>query len=219
MALSTAMDAALAGPVVMAFDALRIALPSGQTVRLMTGAGQVSFGGETYLGRDATYGTIASLESASEDIATSAPRYQAVLMPPALSGLLALTAPEAQGSSVSVYFGLVNEATGLVIGSPELVFLGEIDTVKLVAGANSRMVEIDVNSVWERCFADTEGARLNNHFHQTMWPGELGFTFVVDAADDPYWGADGPKPATTSAGGGLASGNLSASALRQWAFR
>jgi hypothetical protein len=200
MALSAAMDTALQGLTVVAFCAVKIVLPGG-TVRLIDSAGSVTFGSETYLGRDATYGTLAGIEQLGEEIATAAPRARVTLMPPSNAAITALSAPTAQGSAVTISLGLINEATGAVIGTPETLFVGEIDSAKLLSGTGTRTIELDVASVWERFFSDSEGARLNSHFHKSVYSGELGFDFVVDAADDPYWGSDGPKASATATGG------------------
>jgi len=202
MALSGAMDTALQGLTVVTFCAVKIVLPGG-TLRLIDGAGSVTFGSETYLGRDATYGTLAGIEQLGEEVATAAPRARVTLMPPSNAAIIALASPTAQGSAVTIFFGLVTEATGAVIGTPETLFVGEVDSAKLISGPGTRTIELDVASVWERFFSDSEGARLNGHFHKSVYAGELGFDFVVDASDDPYWGSDGPKPAMTSMGGGF----------------
>lgn len=205
MALSPAMDSALQGLVVTAFCAVKIVLPGG-TVRLIDGSGMVTFGSETYTGLDPVYGTLSAIEQINEEIATSAPRARITLMPPDNAAIVALTNPMVQGSAVTIWVGVVDSSTGAVIGTPEAVFVGEIDTSTLISSSGNRSLELDIASVWERLFADSEGARLNGFFHKTVYPSELGFDFVVEAKDDPYWGSDGPRPAATATSSGSGVG-------------
>ena len=205
MALSTAMDTALQGLIVTTFCSVKIVLPGG-TVRLIDGSGSVTFGSETYLGQDPIYGTLNSIEQIGEEIATSAPRARVTLLPPSNAAIIALASPTAQGSAVTISTGLINQDTGAVIGTPEVLFVGEIDTATLISSAATRSIDLDVSSVWERLFSDAEGARLNSHFHKSVYPGELGFDFVVDAADDPYWGSDGPRPSATTTNSAFSGG-------------
>ena len=53
---------------------------------------------------------------------------------------------------------------------------------------------LEAVSVWERLFDDGEGVRLTNAYHQSAWPGELGFEFVTAVQRQLPWGADTPRP-------------------------
>ena len=187
MALSPAMDTALQGQFVRAFFALKITLPD-YTIRLIDGSGFATFNGETYRGSDDTYGVIAGIEAISESIATDAPDLAISLSPPSTSAFVALNNPALQGSPVMVFFGVLNDQTGTVIGSPELLFSGELDFCQSTSDQGSRLIEMFVKSVFDRLMVPNEGERLNDEWHQSIWPGETGLALAVESLTAPIWG-------------------------------
>ena len=56
MPLTPAFTAELAKPALILFGALEIVLPGPTYVRLLDGAGTVTFAGRTFVGRDAVFG-------------------------------------------------------------------------------------------------------------------------------------------------------------------
>lgn len=193
MALDVSLAAALQGPAATVFCALEIVLPD-HTLRVLDGTGVVAFGDRTFGGSDATFGILHAIESVAEQVGTEAPRVRFTFMPSTMDATVALSAPSAQGSEVSLWFGAVDPATGLVIGEPELLFIGELDAVEGAFDQNSRVLTLDVASAWDRLFDVNEGNRLNNAFHQSIWPGELGFQYVTQIQRDEPWGFDAPRP-------------------------
>lgn len=190
--LSVGLDTALSGAHVLDFYALQIELPS-YTLRLVDGSGFVTFDGDTYVGEDAIYGTIGSIEPISDGSENTSPRLNIVLLPPTNVAAADLASPAAQGSAVSVWYGAINPATGLVIDTPHLEFIGTLDVATLRVG-KGRSLELEVASIWDALFPRDDGARLNAAFHQSVWPGELGFEFVTDVQRQLPWGADAPRP-------------------------
>jgi hypothetical protein len=207
MALDATMDAALKGVYALMFGAVEIVLPSA-TVRLLDGAGTVTFGGRTFTGKDATYGALHDVQAIADGLDNEAPAMTLSLLPPTLSAIAALCSPAAQGGAVTVWVGVVNPVTGLVIGSPDVRFLGAMDVPTLKVGRNSRMVEITVTSAFDRFFDGDEGVRLNDAWHQSIWPGETGLSAVNAVQRRLPWGSDAPRPdavtnrVTGSGGGG-----------------
>lgn len=191
--LSPGVASALDGLHVVEFHALELVLPS-YTLRLIDGAGFVTFGGNTFVGRDPTYGTIGAIESFDEGVENKAPRLTVTLLPPTNTAAALLANPAAQGGAARLWYGVLNPETGLPVDDPHLEFVGEIDVPVLKVG-RARALEIEVSSIWEKLFPRDDGARLNNAFHQSIWPGELGFEFVVDVQGQNPWGQDGPRPA------------------------
>src|SRR3546814_8022190 len=64
---------------------------------------------------------------------------------------------------------------GLIIGQPEVKFLGEIDVPSLTIGeGGQRSLSYTAVSVFERLFATDEGARAQDAWHQSIWPGAKG---------------------------------------------
>ena len=199
--LTPALDAALAAPAPLVFGAVEIALP-GYDLRLLDGAGSVTFGGKTFRGRDPIYGVLAAIEDIGDGVSDEAPAVGLTLLPASDAAAADLAAPTMQGSPVAIWLGAVDRTTGAVIPEPYLLFLGELDVPTLKSGRNSRSLEYEMVSVAERFFDDDEGARLADGFHKSVWPGENGFAFVTGVTETVYWGMDAP-PSPIVAGGGL----------------
>lgn len=193
MPLSAPMAAALEGAHVLLFTAVEAVLP-GATLRLLDGAGTVTFAGRTFVGQDPDLGVLASVEPVS-DGGEEAPSLRIALLPPTNAAAATLALPQAQGGSVLVWIGVADPTTGGVIGDPELVFAGEIDVPVLEVGHGTRLLTLDCVSIFDRFFEDREGVRLTNAFHQSVWPGELGLEFVTGVKRQMPWGSDQVRPA------------------------
>lgn len=191
--LSAGLDAALAQPSAIVFIALEIQLP-GYTLRLIDGAGEIAIAGDLFLGVDPTYGVLAGIEPFGDGVDAQAPRLVLSLFPPTNTASAVLADPNAQRSPVKLWFGAIDSLTGLVIDEADLWFVGELDTPTLRVGQGQRLLEFEVASVWERFFRNDEGARLNNAFHQSIWPGETGFEFTTEVQRQLPWGSDVPRP-------------------------
>jgi hypothetical protein len=189
-ALTPALDAALRADAPVVFGAVAIDLP-GYAVNLLDGAGQLAFGGRTFVGEDATFGVLAAVEPMSDGAGDSAPAIGMTLLPVDGASAAALAAPDMQGSPVTVWLGAVDRATGLPVPEPHLVFLGELDVPTLQAGAGKRSIDYSVVSVFERLFEDDASARLSAGFHRSIFPGEAGLDFVTGVDKPVYWGVAG----------------------------
>lgn len=176
----------------MFFTAVRLTLPS-VTLALLDGSGVVTFAGSTFVGEDPTYGVLADVEEISDGGEDEAPRARIRLNPKNLTALTALAASSNQGAKVEIWEGLIDLTTGLPVPDPDLAFEGFYDqptwqpkTMDLV---------IDCGSVFELFFENDEGVRLTDSFHQSIWPGELGFQYVTETSRQLPWGsADVPRP-------------------------
>jgi len=201
--VDSALKTALSQPVVTLFGALRIELPN-YTIRLLDGSASLVIDGETYVGRDETFGVIATISDLNEEIGDSAPEISVTLMPPDLPATAALANPAMQGSVARLMVGAVDPITGIVLGQPETVFLGEIDVPKIeVDQSGARTVEFTIVSVFERLFEVEEGQRASNGWHQSIWPGELGLEFMTGTDVNLYWGVKPPKSGSTARSGSL----------------
>jgi hypothetical protein len=192
------------------FVAIRMELRSGTTINLIDGSGVVTLpvngSNVVFTGYDATFGTIASANTIAERMADEAPRFTFTMMPPSEAAMGTLADPLQQGSPVYAWWGLVNDQTGAVIGTPELLWNGRFDSAKVNFDANAMAVEIDSISAFDRLFAAEEGQRLNGVWHQSIWPGETGLDYVYDAQQDVNWGMEAPYKAAVSYGGGYGGG-------------
>jgi hypothetical protein len=189
--LTPQLDAALSDRSPTIFGSVSIDLPDHQ-LNLLDGSARLTFGGRTYAGRDATYGTLAAISSLTDGMGSEAPRLSLTLLPASDAAAADLAAPGHQGSVVMIHMGAVVRFTGQVVPDPHLIFIGELDVPTITAGDNGRELEYEVASIFERFFSDDEGARLSTGFHQSVWPGELGFDFQTGVPQGVYWGVESP---------------------------
>lgn len=188
-----AMDAALAAPSLLMFCAVEIALPD-RVLRLLDAPGRVSFAGRTFLGIDPVFGVLGGVESITDGVEDEAPDITLTLEPPTLTAAATLASPAMQGSPVTIWLGVMDRATGAVIADPLVIFLGEIDVPSLTGDRDRRALQFSITSVFELLFETDEGVRLNNSFHQSVWPGELGLEYVTEVQRQLPWGAEGARP-------------------------
>lgn len=194
------LDTALQGFSPLVFGAVEILLPS-YNLRLLDGAGTLSFSSKTFVGRDATYGVLAAVDAIRDGAGDQAPSVTITLLPSDDAAAVDLAEASMQGSPVSIWVGAVDPATGLVIPDPDLVFFGELDQPTIKASDNSRSLEWTVVSVFDRFFDLEEGQRLASGFHQSVWAGELGMDFVTGVDEDIYWGVERKKSSVKSSKG------------------
>ena len=64
-------------------------------------------------------------------------------------------------------------------------------------GRQTKSLQVECSSIFENFFAAEEGAKLNNAFHQSIWPGEKGFEFVSAITTRQPWGSDAPRTTLT----------------------
>lgn len=194
--MTPAMEASLAQQRVLLAGLIKITLPT-HTIRLLDGAGVVTWGSETFTGRDAVFGTIGEMEALSEQVGDSIPGLELSLYPPSTSAAVDLIAAAMQGAPVRVWLASVDGATGAVVPDPELLFAGELDVPVLEADRGTRVLRMSIASAWERLFEPNEGAVLSDSFHQSIWPGETGFAAMTGTPITKLWGPGEKPPAAT----------------------
>lgn len=177
----------------------KIELP-GHTIQLCDGA-FVVWGADTYTAKDSVFGTIESVEPVSEAISDEAPGGRLTLLPPDLSDAGDLFRSDAQGSTIRFWIAEVDAADSSVIGTPELLFHGLVDTLGLRIGRQGRSVDVELMAAAERLFMIREGNVLSSRFHNLAWAGEKGFDHATGAGATVAWGV--PDPGRSSFMGGL----------------
>lgn len=215
MPMSPAMLAAMKTRSYVEAYLLRIELPD-HTIRLLNGSGFVSVvwgagqSAEVFLGKDPEFGTISGFGEFTEAEGTEAPRQTVQLLYKDNSALARLTAPEAQGSPVSIYLAVIDRATGAVIGEPDSRFVGELDDGSFNVDRSSKLLELELSTVWERLFDDNEGHRWNDTFWQYLFgPNARAFEHIPNVGDKIFWGYNGPSSGsggTNYGGGGFIGG-------------
>ena len=181
----------------LVFVAVEVALATG-FLRLVDGAGEVSFGGRTFTGLDPDFGVLGSLEPITDGMGSDAPSLIVGIFPPTPDAAAILGGEDMQGRSVLVWIGTLNPYTGIVVPDPVLVFVGDVDQGVLSIGTGTRRLDLNCVSIWERLFDDAQGVRLSNAYHQAAWPGELGMEFITDVQRQLPWGSDAPRPYVVS---------------------
>ena len=188
---------ALSDQVITLAGLCEIVLPA-RTVRLCDG-GFIVWGANTYSSEDSEFGVIEAIDAVSEGVGDEAPSGKLTMLPPGSVDSADLFQPDAQGSAMRFWLAEISPATGLVVGTPDLLFSGFLDTLTLRVGRGKRVLEIEFISEAERLFATKEGNVLSSRFHQLAWPGELGFDHATGVPALVPWGVPGPGRGTTTA--------------------
>lgn len=170
------------------FTAVKIATPFA-TLRILDGEGTLVIDSETYTG-GSDYGDLVAGESFTDGDGNTAPRLKLTLQidPSVIPDWLD---PEVQGSAVTVWLGAVDRATGAPVADPEVAFRGEVDQPVLNIGRDRCALDLDICSYLERFFDVNEGVRLNDAWHQSIWPGEKGLDQVTGIQRQQPWGIGG----------------------------
>jgi len=167
---------------------LKIELPSA-TIRLSDG-GLIKWGAETFTAKDTLFGTIASFSEVNEGVGEEVPAFELTFSPPESSLADDLASPGYQTSQVTVWIAEYNPATGSVVGTPTVMFLGQLDQIELGVSRDSRDLGATVVSFAERLFSRNEGNSLSEAFHKSVWPGETGMDAANGLSITVSWGAE-----------------------------
>lgn len=195
----------LADTVIWLAGLCEIALPS-RTVRLCDGAFVNWPARGLFESQDTTLGTIDALSPVGDSVGDEAPQGSLTLLPPAGAAAASLFQPNAQGGAMNFWLAEVSGATGAVVGTPDLLFAGRIDTIKLMVGRTRRQVEITFMSEAERLFWTREGNVLSDRWQQSIWTGEKGLEFTSGAQVTVPWGLNTPRGGSAGYSGGSGGG-------------
>jgi hypothetical protein len=193
-----AVATALQADAVLYCTMVQIDLPD-YTLRLVDGGSDVvvvtDAGSATFLAADPTFGTLGGINSLADGMEAEAPRPTVTILPPSNTAAADLANPAFQGAFMAIWRAALNLATGAVIPVPLVQFVGAIDVPTLRVGRGSRVLEIQAASEFDAFLEDVEVERLSDAFHQSIFPGELGLTYVTGVLVQPWWGVDAPAPA------------------------
>lgn len=178
---------------------VRIDLSSGAAG--FTDGGFVVYDGLTYYGEHPTYGSMSSISSVSDGAEATTTRVDLAMLPLDDTALGVLSGFTEQGARVRWWEGVVG-ANGVLIGTPELKFDGELDKPKFTVGA-SWGVTIECGTQAERQLEGNADWRWNHPLHSLIWTGEDGFIFVTSVTRKIYWNTKGDvSPITYGVNGG-----------------
>lgn len=199
----------------MPFTADAITIAGLMEIELVSGVLRLCDGGVldwpgrgTFLGIDPTFGTIGGFETPTEAIGDAGAVGQVTISVPTPEAAVELAVPEMQGKALRFWLAEVDADSGLLLGTPTKLFEGLVDTVEITLSQNDRNVTIEFVDAGERLFAVREGNVLTTRFHQTAWPGELGFDHCTGAGIQVPWGVSGARGTGVfgSGGGGAERG-------------
>lgn len=188
--MDSALVTAFQQPAPIKATLVRFDLPGGTLC--LTDGGFVPFdagegeGVETYLARHPVYGVLDSVGSIKDGAEVQTTRIDIGILPASDEAAAALGSPTTQGARVQWWEGVVDPATGLLIGEPELKFDGEIDKPRFRVGDSWALV-LECGTQAERQLEPNADWRLNDSFHQLIWPGELGLSFVDGVTRKKEW--------------------------------
>lgn len=168
---------------------------SSAFIRLWSGLGDLSIGGNTYTG----VGSLASVSSTAERSSLSVDRkvYQLSGVDPAIVSEADIDA--SFGRAVTEYFGFINPDTGQLLATPETNFEGEIGSVRRVDGADPRII---VTADHRLAILDQpDGWRWTHEHQQEFYSGDLGFEHAASVGlKDILWGGSGVVPGSGGPG-------------------
>lgn len=192
---------ALSDDVITLAALVRLDLPGG-TVRLTDG-GQVRWGAADYLPLHPQWGAIAGAEAVTDALGDQAQDLEMALAIPEGVALSSVYSADVAGARVLIWLAEVSAVSGLVVGVPVQL----ADMIVDVPGwdAITRTLELALGSRADRLFRINRGNAASNSFHQSVWPGELGFANCSDVPVQVAWGTAGP-PRGVSFGGGVWGG-------------
>ena len=163
------------------------------TLRIWNGFGDLSYAGNTWLGNGWFQGIEGGEETASVEAET-----MAVVLSGVSGTLISLIlSDQKQGAAGTLLIGFIT-AAGAVLPDPYKWWVGKYSHAELEDGADQATVRLH----YEAELVDLDRAREGRWTHdsqQRIFPGDLGFSFVVAAADwKGDWGAERKKPARTT---------------------
>lgn len=191
--------AAANGAIAFPFFALALDLPAvgsipAKTLRLLDGAGTVTFGGYTWVGQDADYGSWAAADVFEDGVALQSSRIQASLSLLTANATAQVASPYSQGAPFTIYLGFMNQATGAPVSTPVTVRTGFLDISKVTLGKNSKAIDCDLVGAFEWLTFPNDGERLSSGYHNLFFPTETGFDYVDNVTHTLPWGQSGPRP-------------------------
>lgn len=170
---------------------MKIELPDRE-VRMCDG-GFLYWGADLYDCFDEVFGTIGGAETFEEKTGDEAPGGKLTFLPPSASAGALLANPAYQGSRMRFWLGEYDPVTGYVVGTPDLTADLTIDTATVKASRGMRAVDIEFESAAKRLFMVLRGNALNDRFHQSCYPGELGMANATGMPRSTAWGAATPN--------------------------
>ena len=163
----------------------------GHTILLCDG-GFVPWNGEMYVGVDETFGTVDKFTPPEEGVGDVIPAGTLTMLPNGDASAIALSQPAFQGSRIRFWIAEIDEATGQVIGDPDLQADWQLDRTTTRSKKSERTLDVDMVSMAQRLLAKVEGNVLSSSFHSSIFPNEKGFDNATGLGLNFAWGVASP---------------------------
>lgn len=185
---------------VTVFIAVSMTFASG-SVRVWSGLGDLTFGGNTYVGA----GQMGSVSAHIEQIPLLAAGKTFRLSGTDPSLVLESDFDSSFGRSVTEYFGFLNSA-GQLVATPEINWEGRIDSCRRVDGIDPF---IEVSAEFRLVLVEKpDGWRYTHEHQQQFFPGDFGLQYMgVIETSELLWGGRRVYPGQQ--GGGPGTGRKS----------
>lgn len=191
---------------------LRIELPIRDV--LLCDGGFVKWGDKTFEVEDPDFGVLIGFEALTEGVGDEAPAGMLSMATPTTAAAAILSQPGYQGSRVRLWVAEIDEATGAIVGEPDLMVDWQIDSTRLRCPRGSRTLEIACVTRGQRLMLINDGNTLAPAFHRSLHPGEAGLDNATGLTTDVAWGAASPPRGVASGGGSSGGGFGNGSSVR-----
>jgi hypothetical protein len=192
-----------------------IGLPSG-TRRMLIGSGEVAWGADTFKGYDSTFGSVTGGDSINEEASGQAPNTSITVQVASSANKSELASDTVQLAPVKIWLGAIRLDVNHhfeAVPDPELLFDGFIDQATSSLDRKKDEIDYTLISGFDYFFEDSEGQRLSDAFHESVWPGEKGLVNVTGVTRKIYWGTLGPNSTGGITNGGYGGGGVSAGSI------
>ena len=169
---------------------LKLELP-GRDILLCDG-GVVPYDGQLYQSADAVFGTVDAFEALTEGTGDELPAGTITFLPPNAAAAAELSQPDYQNSRLRMWIGEVDEATGRLIGEPDLMADWQTDKTVIRRQTGTRALDIGCVTRSQRLLIRNDGNALTSPAHQRVFPGERGFDNAVGMDVEIPWGVVSP---------------------------
>lgn len=169
----------------------------------LTDGGFCTYEGVSYTSFDSLIGSLAFIENMTEGKSGEIPAIEIGFNIPNTAAISMFTSGALQESQITIWQGKYDVDTGLIIGTPDLKFIGLIDQPRIPVKAGQFVLSLTCVSKLETFFQAYSGNTLCPSYHKCLWPNETGHDNANGLSVATAWGANGP---VTGGGGGSGGG-------------
>ena len=178
-----------------------VLLAEGGVVKFNSGTGTATFSGS-----DPDFGTIASFDVFDTGVGDLVEGGTITFAPPADAPASAWWRTDLENTRLRVWLGEIDPADGVTLTDAETLADWLVDTATREQGNGQDLLTIQFMARDQKFFEVRQGNVCSDPFHQSIWPGELGFANATDAQQFFAWGAEAPPSGSGGGSGGAGGG-------------